>query len=124
MSFRKTPLALALIAAGFLSAPLLSQAQPNYAPAASEAAAPQIDEQKVEQFVEAFGEVQQLQQQFSQQLEGVSSQEEAQTLQQQAQQQMIEAVEQAGLTVADYNMVVAAMEQDEALRETILNRVQ
>ncbi len=119
------PLSFAVIAAALMASPLIAQAQEGYAPPAGMAdnAAEQISDAQVDKFVVAFSEVQQLQNSFSQQLEGVSSQEEAQALQQQTQQQMIEAVEDVGLSVADYNMVVAAMEQDEALRDSILNRV-
>lgn len=127
MSVKHTPLALALIAAGLLASPFVSHAEPGNTapPAGMEQGAPtQLDQATVDQFVVAFGEVQKIQQQFSGQLEGVSDQAEAQALQQQAQQEMIGAVEQAGLSVTDYNMVVSAMEQDPQLRENILGRVQ
>lgn len=127
MSVKHTPLALALIAAGLLASPFALQAEPGYSapPAGMEQGAPaELDETTVKQFVVAFSEVQKIQQQFSGQLEGVNSQQEAQALQQQAQEEMIGAVEEAGLTVADYNMVVAAMEQDPQLRDEILGRAQ
>ena len=124
MSVTRTPLALALIAAGRFAAPFAVQAQgATPAPQAGMEQA-QVDDTMVEKFVEAFSEVRQIQIQFSSQLEGVSDQQEAQNLQQQAQQQMIGAVEEAGLSVADYNMVVAAMEQNPQLRDDILNRAQ
>jgi hypothetical protein len=122
-----TSIPFAILAVALLSAPLAVHSEPDYAPPAAgmnDNAAAQVSDQQIEQFVVAFTEVRNLQQQFTQQLEGVTSQEEAQVLQQQAQQQMIEAVEEAGLSVADYNMVVAAMEQDEALRDSILGRVE
>lgn len=124
MSVKHTPLALALIAAGLFAAPFAVQAQGAAAAPQAGMEQAQVDDAMVEKFVVAFSEVRQIQQQFSAQLQGVSDQEEAQALQQQAQQEMISAVEEAGLSVADYNLVVAAMEHDPQLRDNVLERAQ
>ena len=125
MTLNRKALSLAVITAALLAGPALLKADPSYgAPAMSGEAAPQVSSQQKELFVEAFSQVQQLQVSFTQQLEGVTSQEEAQALQQQTQQRMVEAVEATGLSVADYNHVVAAMEQDPVLRDRILEQVQ
>ena len=125
MYLAKKPLGLALISAAFLFTPLLAQAEPTYQPGTqAPPTAPQIDEATVERFVVAFADVRDLQHKFSEKLEAVDNQQDAQALQQEAQQEMVSAVEDAGLSVADYNRVVSAMEQDPQLRDNIIGRAQ
>lgn len=83
-----------------------------------------IDAATLDKFVVAFADVRDLQREFAARLDGVSDQGEAQALQQEVQEKMVRAVEEAGLSVPEYNGVVAAMEQDEALRDEILNQVE
>jgi hypothetical protein len=121
------PIGIALVSAAFLFTPMVASSEPTYTPPASaqeQAPVPQVDDAIVDKFVVAFADVRELQQKFSKKLEGVESQEEARDLQQEAQQEMISAVEEAGLNVADYNQVVSAMEQNPQLRDDILSRAQ
>lgn len=125
----KKPLGLALVSAAFLFTPMLAQSEPTYSPppeagGQAQPSAPQVDDTTVDKFVVAFADVRELQQKYSKKLENVENQEEAQNLQQEAQQEMVGAVEEAGLEVAEYNQVVAAMEQDPQLRDDILSRAQ
>ncbi len=80
---------------------------------------PDIDEDKIEKFASAFSDVMEIQETYSGRLEATNDTEQAQALQQRAQNEMIDAVENNGLTVPEYNEVVAMMEQDPALRERI-----
>lgn len=123
----KKPIGIALVSAAFLFTPMVASSEPAYTPPAGaqeQTPAPQVDDATVEKFVVAYADVRDLQQKFSKKLETVESQEEAQALQQEAQQEMISAVEEAGLNVADYNQVVSAMEQNPQLRDDILRRAQ
>lgn len=79
-----------------------------------------VTEDTLEKFADAFSEIAEIRETFTGRLESAASNEEAQALQQQAQQEMVEAVEKNGLSVAEYNMVVAMMEQDPHLRERII----
>ena len=79
----------------------------------------QINEETIEKFAGAFSEILVIQENFTEKLEAAESNEDAQALQQQAQQEMVEAVQDNGLSVAEYNEVVAMMEQDPQLREHI-----
>ena len=125
MTHIKRSIPLAMLVAALMAGPALVKADASYSgQAVSNPAAEQVNTQQVALFIEAFTEVQHLQQRFSEQLENVTSQEEAQALQQQTQQKMVDAVEETGLSVADYNNIVAAMEQDPALRDRILEQVQ
>ncbi len=80
----------------------------------------EVTEDTLEKFAGAFSEIIEIQEDFTGKLEAARSNEEAQALQQQAQQEMVEAVEKNGLSVAEYNEVVAMMEQDPHLRERII----
>jgi hypothetical protein len=123
----KKPIGIALVSAAFLFTPMVVSSEPTYTPPAGaqeQAPAPQVDSATVDRFVVAFADVRDLQEKFSRQLENVESQEEAQALQQEAQQQMVNAVEEAGLNVSDYNQVVSAMEHNPELRNEILSRAQ
>lgn len=80
----------------------------------------QINEETIEKFAGAFSEILVIQETFTEKLEAAESNEDAQALQQEAQQEMVEAVQDNGLSVAEYNEVVAMMEQDPQLRERVL----
>lgn len=108
----QTLLVLMAAAAALLASPIV---------AAQDAA--DIDGATLDRFVVAFADVRDLQREFSTKLDGVTDQGEAQALQQEAQEKMVRAVEEAGLTVSEYNSVVTAMEQDEALRDEVLDQV-
>lgn len=79
-----------------------------------------VNEQTLEKFADAFTEVMAIQETYTDKLHAAETNEEAQALQQRAQQEMVEAVQDNGLSVAEYNEVVAMMEQDPQLRERIL----
>lgn len=125
----KKPLGLALVSAAFLFTPMLAQSEPTYSPppeagGQAQPSAPQVNDATVDKFVVAFTDVRELQQKYSKKLESIEDQEAAQNLQQEAQEEMVGAVEEAGLKVAEYNQVVAAMEQNPQLRDDILSRAQ
>lgn len=124
MTKMNTPLALILATAFMILAPLSAHSEQGQSPTTSpHPAAPQMDEATVDKFVVAFGKVMALQQTYSAKLESAADQQEAQAIQQQAQQEMMAAVEDAGMSVEEYNQFVSAMKQDPALREKVLDRV-
>lgn len=82
-----------------------------------------IDKQTVKQFASAYQEVLEIQVGLSDELKDVSESDKARELQQQAQQEMLQVVEQNGLSVDDYNNVVAQMQQDVTLRNQILDLI-
>jgi hypothetical protein len=89
------------------------QQQPN------EPTTAELTDTKIDQFVEAMVEVQAIREEVSAELEATQDAEEAQEVQRDAQAKMIEAVENAGLTVHEYNRIAALMGQDPELRQRI-----
>jgi hypothetical protein len=79
----------------------------------------QVSEAKLDQFVDALNEVHTIRNEAAVQLEQATDTEEAQKLQQEAQQQMIEAVENAGLSVEEYNQIATLMGSDPDLQQRI-----
>lgn len=85
-------------------------------------AAPQVDlsDQQVSQFKEAFGEISTIRQAYADELQNAEDPNKARKLQQQAQSEMVEAVEDSGLSVQDYNRIAGAIQQDPELRREVL----
>ncbi len=102
------------ITALLLGASPLVQAEP--AGTASDPHGSAVGNGTLEKFASAYEQVAALQQTLSQELASVQSEQEATTLQRETQQQMIEAVQESGLSVEQYNGVASALGSDPALR--------
>ncbi|MDX5333475.1 MAG: DUF4168 domain-containing protein [Gammaproteobacteria bacterium] len=119
-----------LIAAAFgtalVFAPWAAMAEPgSQSPAGmQQGAAADVDDATLDRFVVAYADIQALQREFATELEQVESQEEAAALQQATQQKMVEAVQESGLSVPEYNTVVQALDQDPALREKVESKIE
>ncbi|MEX1032251.1 MAG: DUF4168 domain-containing protein [Cellvibrionaceae bacterium] len=82
-----------------------------------------VDDQTVEQFAAAYSSVQSIQEEFTERLQEADDREQAQSLQQEAQQQMLSTVEENGLSVQQYNEMIARMDQDPELRQRVFDLV-
>jgi hypothetical protein len=78
-----------------------------------------LDPQTKEQFVAAYVEIQDIQNQYSEQLQGAADEDQARNIQQQAQDEMIQAVENNGMSIDEYNEVVGIISADPELRMEI-----
>lgn len=78
-----------------------------------------ISDETLVQFVSALEVVGELSVTYSEQIAEAETPEAAQELQMQAQDEMVAAVEDAGLTVQDYNMIAQAMSQNPELMERV-----
>lgn len=76
-----------------------------------------VSNDQLQTYAEAEQKVQEIRDDFQQQMPNAESPEEAQTLQQEAQQEMVSAVEDAGLTVEEYNQIASQMQSNPELRE-------
>lgn len=85
------------------------------APAAQEQV--EVSDDQLKTYAEAEQKVQEIRSEFQQQMPNAESPEEAQTLQQEAQQEMVAAVEDAGLTVEEYNQIASQMQANPELRQ-------
>lgn len=76
-----------------------------------------VSDEQLETYAEAEQKVQEIRDDFQQQMPNAESPEDAQALQQEAQQEMVSAVEDAGLTVEEYNQIASQMQSNPELRE-------
>ncbi|MDZ7804639.1 DUF4168 domain-containing protein [Thiohalophilus sp.] len=79
-----------------------------------------VDDASLNKFKDAFAEVNSIRESFAGKLENVEDPQKAQKLQQQAQQDMVSAVEDAGLSVQEYNQIFAAVQQNPELQKKVL----
>lgn len=86
--------------------------------------APQIDvsDEQVEQFADAQARVIEIGEKWTPRLEGAESAEDMQEARESAQREMVIAVENAGLSVQEYNEIAQAAQVDEELRERIASQ--
>ncbi|MCH8493271.1 MAG: DUF4168 domain-containing protein [Idiomarina sp.] len=123
----KRTFALSAIAAAMFAMPAIAQQDDAQAYAQQQmeqmANEPVTDEQ-LETFVDAIEHIERINDEFVEALENVETQEEAQQLQMDAQREMVESVEETGLTVEEYNALAYRLQNDpevqakvEAIRE-------
>lgn len=93
-------------------------------PTQGEGAPANIDSETKEKFITAHVEIRDVQQEYSKKLQSVEDKNKAQELQQQAQTEMVEIVEDNGLSVEQYNQIAGAMRNDPELRQEIEQRAQ
>lgn len=117
---RKTLTTLAIaVALGTSSAAFAAPQQGNAAAQAPmQQQAPEIDvsDEQLEQFVDAMTSVQEISGKYTEQFQSAETAEDAQAIQQKAQEEMIEAVNDSGLSADEYNTIVQAVQTDEELR--------
>lgn len=111
-------LALSLMLAGPLS-PATAQEQE-----VPQATTTEIAPDELDAFVDAALDVQRVQQDLSAELQGVENAEEADRLQQEAQEEAVQAVEERGLTVDQYDSILRAATADPELYATIIALMQ
>ncbi len=88
--------------------------------------APEVDlsEQDIDTFVNAFVAVQEVREDFAERLQGADNEGDAQAMQQEAQDEMVSAVEDAGMSVEEYNEVAMALQNDPELMQEVQERAE
>jgi len=109
--------AAALLALG-LAAPAAAQDQ-QQTPQAQPPAAEDISDQELEQFAEAALAVNEIGRKYASELQGAEDESAAQDIRAQAQEEMVQAVEDEGLSVQEYNAIYAAAENDDEVNSAI-----
>ena len=74
--------------------------------------APQLDAQTIDRFVDAFVAVQEVREEYSEQLGSAEDAAATEALEQEAQMAMVEAVENQGMSVDQYNQVAMQVQHD------------
>ncbi len=109
-----TTLAAALLALG-LAGPTAAQDQaPQAAPQAED-----ITDQQLDQFAEAALAVNQIGRKYASELQAAEDEAAAQEIRAQAQEEMMQAVQDEGLSVEQYNAIYAAAENDQEINSAI-----
>lgn len=83
-----------------------------------------ISNEQLENFVEAEDAARQVQTEFQGQATDVTSPEEMAALREQMNAQMTAAIEQTGMSVEQYSLVLTAIQSDPQIREKYINMVQ
>jgi len=116
------PASLALVFAMPLS--VQAQATGEQPPATEAGGGANIDSQTKDKFVAAYVEIRDVQQEYTEKLQNVDDEGKARELQQQAQAEMVEIVEDNGMSVEKYNQLVGAISNNPELRKEIEQRTQ
>jgi hypothetical protein len=128
MNYRATRISACAAALGLATAlaaaPALAEDYDYDTPPPQEQQAAPVSEAKLDQFVTALNEVHAIRNEAAEELEATTDPQDAQEVQQKAQQQMIEAVEEAGLTIEEYNQIATMMSSDPELQERISARLE
>jgi len=113
--------AAALAAAfGLTSAlPATAQQQQQQMQQQQQLSADDITNQQLKSYVAAALEIQTVRQEFQSQMANVETQEDQQAVQQEASQKMISEIEDAGLSVDEYNAIATAVRSDPELSEKV-----
>lgn len=85
----------------------------------SEQQAAEFSEEQLETFVEARQRVIEISKKWQDRLNNADSQEELTSAQQAAQEEMVEAVQDQGISVDDYNLIADAAQQDPELMDRL-----
>lgn len=83
----------------------------------------EFSDEAVEQFAAAYSRIYRIQQDLSNRLQETADREVAMKMQRDVQKEMVDVVRAEGMSVEDYNEVVAAMQADVVLRNRILDEV-
>ncbi|MGY6531921.1 DUF4168 domain-containing protein [Glycocaulis sp.] len=118
-SFLTAMLASTILAAGVAAPAALAQQEGAAMQQPAPVDSADVTDEQITAYITASQGVNMIAQSYQPQLEAAEDQEAAMAIQQEAEQQMITVVEQAGLTVDEYNSIVAGSQSDPELAERI-----
>ncbi|EKE76840.1 DUF4168 domain-containing protein [Oceanibaculum indicum] len=104
-------------------APMAAMAQ-TQAPAQQQQQAPKIDETQLDSYAEAAVKIYDIRVRWEPEIRGADSQEKAMEAQREARTEMIEAVQNQGLSVEEYNSITAAAQRDPSLNQKIAQLIE
>lgn len=84
---------------------------------------PDVSEEQIEAFVQAYIQLSQVREEYTARVQAAEDQEEARELQQEANDAMTTAIEEAGLSVEEYQQVALAINANAELRERVTERL-
>lgn len=114
---RKTLLAMTIAAFGMGSTAAIAAPAPQQAQMQQQEQDVQVvSDAMLEKFADAMSEVRSISNKYAEEFQSAEDAEQAQAIQQKAQQEMVEAVNDSGLSPEEYNTIVQRVQQDEELR--------
>lgn len=118
-SFTRVHVAAAalLMALPFAAAQAEEGQDQQYTPPPAQQESLEVSDAMLENFAEAVTTVQAVQQEYSAEIQSTQDAAEAQSLREEAQQKMVNAVEDTGLSVSEYNLISQRLQSDQALAE-------
>lgn len=126
IQFTAIPAALALATLLVLGSAPAAQAQPA-TPQLSQAQPPKdgnVSDESLQAYAMAVLEINRIQTDMQPQIDGAGSQQEAEQLRRQARDQMVEAIQDQGLSIEQYNEINTMARQDTEVRAAILEHMQ
>lgn len=116
-------LAAAMMTTGLVSAPVMAQ---DTADSGSQAQAPaqNFSDEQLQQFADASQDIAMISQDYTEQLQNASDEGEQQKIRQQANDEMVQAVQDSGMSVEQFNSIGQAIQQDPALMQRVQGMVQ
>ncbi len=88
----------------------------RYAPPSADSQQMEVSDTQLRQFIAAATTVSSVQQEYSEAIQSTQDVEKAQSLREEAQENMIQAVEGAGLSVSEYNLISQQIQADPDLQ--------
>lgn len=110
----------AIIALGLSAGPVVAQQDSAQTqPPANTAPAESYSDKQLEQFISASQKVAVISQEYTPKIEATSSQEEREKIFREADEKMVDAVEDEGLSVGEFNGINQALQQDPELEQRV-----
>ncbi len=78
-----------------------------------------FSDEELEDFVSLQDEIGDVREEYVSQIEAADSEDEARELQQEAQTEMVEVIEEAGMSVEEYNAIAVAYNSDPSVQERV-----
>ncbi|WP_110686827.1 DUF4168 domain-containing protein [Salinicola aestuarinus] len=118
-------IAAATMTAGVISAPAMAQDTADSGAQAQQGAAAQnFSDEQLQQFADASQDIASVSQDYTEQLQNASGDEEQQEIRKQANEEMIEAVQDSGMSVEEFNSIGQAIQQDPQLMQRVQGMAQ
>lgn len=118
-------LAAATMTAGIASVPAMAQdTADSGSQAQSQGAAQNFSDDQLQQFADASQNIASISQDYTEQLQNASGDEQQQEIRQQANEEMVEAVQDSGMSVEEFNSVGQAIQQNPQLMQRVQGMVQ
>lgn len=124
MIFKKHLIAIVCTAL-FTTASAINAQDSSTPPAGAAAAeAAKLDPDTINKFAEAHSALLSIRQDYSLKFSSATNQQEAQAIQSEAQEKMVETLEEKGLSVNQYNEIVALLQNNPQLSERVFGKPQ